>query len=117
MRLAVILFAAVAVSAAAPALAQDAKLGPNGLVDSIGLPLYTYAGDTVPGQSACTGRCAAVWHPYKVKGEAKSSDWSVVVRDDGTKQWAYRGKPLYFYAKDQPGASPTGLSAKWRAAG
>jgi predicted lipoprotein with Yx(FWY)xxD motif len=23
-------------------------------------------------------------------------DWSVVTRDDGSKQWAYKGRPLYF---------------------
>ncbi len=55
-----------------------------GLVDSVGLPLYTYAGDTVPGQSACTGSCAATWLPFKARGRPKHThDWTVVVRDDG----------------------------------
>jgi predicted lipoprotein with Yx(FWY)xxD motif len=31
-------------------------------------------------------------------------DWSLVVRDDGARQWAYRGRPLYTSDKDrQPG--------------
>jgi predicted lipoprotein with Yx(FWY)xxD motif len=31
-----------------------------------------------------------------------SGDYSVITRDDGKKQWALKGKPLYFWAKDMP---------------
>ena len=34
-------------------------------------------------------------------GATASGDWSVVTRDDGSKQWAYKGKPLYTWVKDQ----------------
>jgi predicted lipoprotein with Yx(FWY)xxD motif len=37
-----------------------------------------------------------------------SGDWSIVVRDDGSKQWAYTGKPLYLWAKDQKPGDKTG---------
>jgi predicted lipoprotein with Yx(FWY)xxD motif len=30
-----------------------------------------------------------------------SGDYSIITRDDGKKQWAFKGKPLYFWAKDQ----------------
>ena len=45
-------------------------------------------------------------------------DWSVVTRDDGTKQWALKGKPLYTYAKDaRPGdGSGNGVDGAWHIA-
>jgi predicted lipoprotein with Yx(FWY)xxD motif len=37
-----------------------------------------------------------------VSGDAKDAgNWTVVTRDDGTKQWAYKGKPLYFWKDDK----------------
>lgn len=41
--------------------------------------------------------------------DAKASgDWSIVTRDDGGKQWAYKGKPLYVYSKDGKPGDKTG---------
>ena len=38
-----------------------------------------------------------------VDGKA-SGDFTLVTRDDGRKQWAYKGKPLYTWSKDhKPG--------------
>jgi predicted lipoprotein with Yx(FWY)xxD motif len=37
-----------------------------------------------------------------------SGDWAVVVRDDGSRQWAYKGKPLYQWVKDQKPGDTTG---------
>ena len=37
-----------------------------------------------------------------------SGAWSVVTRDDGGRQWAYKGKPLYFWARDQKPGDRTG---------
>ena len=37
-----------------------------------------------------------------------SGNWSVITRDDGTKQWAYKGKPLYTWAKDTKPGDVTG---------
>lgn len=34
--------------------------------------------------------------------------WTVVARDDGRRQWAYKGKPLYLWAKDQEPGDATG---------
>jgi predicted lipoprotein with Yx(FWY)xxD motif len=36
-----------------------------------------------------------------------------VTRDDGSKMWAYKGKPLYTFARDAAGAAATGVSANW----
>jgi predicted lipoprotein with Yx(FWY)xxD motif len=32
----------------------------------------------------------------------------LVTRDDGSKQWAYKGKPVYTYAKDSKPGEATG---------
>jgi predicted lipoprotein with Yx(FWY)xxD motif len=40
------------------------------------------------------------------------------VRDDGSRQWAYKGKPLYGYVADvTPGqASGDGVNGRWHVA-
>src|SRR6185437_220211 len=45
-------------------------------------------------------------------------EWSVLTRDDGIRQWTYRGKPLFTFAGDlAPGdANGVGLSKDWVAA-
>jgi predicted lipoprotein with Yx(FWY)xxD motif len=42
-------------------------------------------------------------------------EWSLVRRADGADQWAWRGKPVYTFAKDAP-EKPTGdgLDGVWR---
>ena len=61
------------------------------------------------GKSACNGPCATNWPPLMADGDAKASgDWTVVTRDDGGKQWAYKGKPLYTWAKDAKPGDKTG---------
>jgi predicted lipoprotein with Yx(FWY)xxD motif len=78
------------------------------LVDPAGRTLYTFDKDAA-GKSNCNGGCAATWPPFLVAGEAEASgDWSIVVRDDGSKQWAYEGKPLYRWSKDQQPGDMTG---------
>jgi predicted lipoprotein with Yx(FWY)xxD motif len=45
-------------------------------------------------------------------------EWTVVTRDDGSKQWAYKGKPLYRWIKDQKAGDRTGdgFNNAWRLA-
>ena len=89
----------------APAKAVDGVLvGPNGMT------LYTFDRDPAgAGKSACNGPCATNWPPLMAPVSAASTgDWSVVTRDDGAKQWAYKGKPVYFWAKDQKPGDRTG---------
>jgi predicted lipoprotein with Yx(FWY)xxD motif len=47
-----------------------------------------------------------------------AGDYTIVTRDDGSKQWAYKGKPLYMWAKDsKPGdRSGDGFNNAWRIA-
>ena len=118
MRLILTIATAAALLAAAPAFAQmmmgGAKMTADGLNDSSGKPIYTFARDTAPGKSACNGPCATAWPPMMASGDAKDmGDWTVITRDDGGKQWAYKGKPLYTYAKDTAGQPATGVSQVW----
>ena len=118
MRLIINLCAAAALLAGSPAFAQmpmgGAKATADGLNDSVGMPLYTFARDTTPGKSACNGPCATAWPPLTATTADKDAgDWTVITRDDGGKQWAYKGKPLYTYAKDTAGQPATGVSLAW----
>ncbi|MBY0511202.1 MAG: hypothetical protein K2P94_13760 [Rhodospirillaceae bacterium] len=70
--------------------------------DAKGMTLYTYGPDAdAPGKATCVAACAAVWPPAIALPKSKPfGNWSLVTRDDGQKQWAFRGKPLYTYTKD-----------------
>jgi predicted lipoprotein with Yx(FWY)xxD motif len=47
-----------------------------------------------------------------------SGDYTVITRDDGGKQWAYKGKPLYLWIKDSKPGDKTGdgFNNAWRVA-
>lgn len=84
-----------------------------------GMTLYTFDKDVAgSGKSACNGPCAAAWPPLTASpGSTSGGDWTVITRDDGSRQWAYDGKPLYFWSKDrQPGdVTGDGYNNAWRA--
>lgn len=93
--------------AAAPAKTVDTALGKT-LVDSQGMTLYTFAKDT-EGKSACIGQCAQNWPPHMAPANAVPGDgYTVIIRDDGSRQWAYQGKPLYTWVKDSKPGDTTG---------
>ena len=83
-----------------------------------GLTLYTFDNDTA-NTSKCNGPCAGNWPPLLAPADAQpSGKFSVIARDDGRKQWAYAGKPLYLWSKDaKPGdATGDGVRGVWHAA-
>ena len=68
--------------------------------DANGKTLYVYDKDAGHG-SRCTGACATAWPPAPAPADAVGAgDWSVIVRADGTRQWAIRGRPLHRAAGD-----------------
>jgi len=78
------------------------------LTSAAGMTLYTFDKDS-GGKSACNGPCAANWPPLMAAADAKASgDWTIVTRDDGGRQWAYKGKPVYSWVKDQKPGDKTG---------
>jgi predicted lipoprotein with Yx(FWY)xxD motif len=98
--------AVVLASAAVGALAQSGLKKADGvLVDAAGMTVYTFDKDTVgSGKSACNEGCAKMWPPVPADSGEVAAPYSLVARHDGTKQLAYKGKPLYLFAKDtKPG--------------
>lgn len=92
-------------SADAPAKASDGVL-----VGANGMTLYTFDKDIAgSGKSTCNGPCATNWPPLMATETDKpQGDYTVLTRDDGKKQWALKGKPLYFWAKDSKPGDKTG---------
>ena len=86
-----------------------------------GLTLYIFAKDTKDsGKSVCNDQCATNWPPYsadetdEVKAEGATGKLSIVTRDDGSKQLAYNGMPLYYFAKDKAAGDTNGKAiANW----
>jgi predicted lipoprotein with Yx(FWY)xxD motif len=93
---------AAAYAASAPDGVKTAKIDSGTVyVDAKGMTLYTFDNDTTPDKSMCNDRCAMAWPPLAAAADAKAKgDWTVITRDDGTKQWAYKGKPLYTFSRD-----------------
>jgi predicted lipoprotein with Yx(FWY)xxD motif len=100
----------------APATVAETGKGKT-LVDTKGMTLYTFDKDTV-GKSACNGPCAQNWPPLMATAASGPTNWTVISRDDGSKQWAYTGKPLYTWAKDgKPGdTTGDGVNSVWHVA-
>ena len=88
------------------ALAPFTKANDGVLAGNNNMTLYIFTKDVAgSGKSVCNGMCATSWPPLLVDGSpAVSAGYSIVTRDDGKKQLAFNGMPLYFYAKDtKPG--------------
>jgi predicted lipoprotein with Yx(FWY)xxD motif len=82
------------------------------LVNTNGMTLYTFDKDAA-GKSTCNGPCATLWPPAMAPADAKAEgDMNVVMRDDGAKQWAYKGKPVYMYSGDKKAGDITGDNFK-----
>lgn len=117
-----------------PASIQSTAFGPV-LATPEGKTLYWWPRDeTTPGKSQCSdersssyrhvtgaqvyfprpdsrGSCADKWPPFIASDGARpEGEWSLIARDDGARQWAYRGKPLHASVKDSQPGEVNGLS-------
>ena len=93
--------------AADPAMMKDGMM-----VDHKGMTLYTFDKDS-GGKSMCNDDCAKNWPPMMAPaGATADGKWSVIKRDDGTRQYAYDGKPLYTFVKDKAPGDMTGDKMK-----
>jgi len=86
------------------------------LTDAAGMTLYYFANDTA-GKSACNGPCAEAWPPLAADSASATpldvpGSFSVITRDDGTKQVAYNGRPLYTFKADQKPGDTHGQGAR-----
>ena len=91
------------------AMAAPPTKGEGGvLVGPNGMTLYTFDKDSA-GKSVCNGQCATNWPPLMASDDDKASgDFTLVTRDDGKKQWALKGMPLYYWVKDTKPGDMTG---------
>jgi predicted lipoprotein with Yx(FWY)xxD motif len=102
----------------APARVILTKQGPK-LVDLKGMTLYYYERDTSGKTSNCDGKCADRWTPLAASADAKAvGDFTVITRNDGSKMWAYRYRPLYTSPADKAPGDTNGnaTTLQWRIA-
>lgn len=81
----------------APATVSGGVLvGPNGMT------LYTFDRDAaMVNKSVCNGACATNWPPLLASASERAyGDYTIITRDDGMRQWARKGKPLYYWSQD-----------------
>ncbi len=119
MRSVVLAFFSAGLLAASPALAQNppANLSHPGAValsqNQDGswmyksfprlMPLYVFGGDEHL-KSNCDHVCALVWPVIRAEAnDTAVGEWTAIDRPDGTRQWAYKGRPVYMFYNDEPG--------------
>lgn len=67
-----------------------------------GLRLYVSDKDA-GGKSNCNRECAFAWPPLYAEVDSKpTGDWTVIKREDGKVQWAYKKRPVYMLFHDDP---------------
>ena len=118
----------IAAAAAAAAFATPVAAGPLGTVDTSigqvlaseasGMTLYTFTQDS-RNTSTCYDRCADAWPPFlAAEGAQEQGGLGIIARQDGSRQWALNGQPLYFWAGDAGVGDVTGhgVGGVWFAA-
>lgn len=97
----------------------DSSLGKI-LTDGDGKTLYVFTADS-SGKSACAGSCQDNWPPLTADGAPKlgtgldAEDFTTITRSDGSKQVAFYGQPLYYFAGDKAAGDTNGenVGGKW----
>jgi predicted lipoprotein with Yx(FWY)xxD motif len=87
------------------------------LVEAKGRGVYTYDGDKAKNSSDCFAQCRLLWPPVYAEDDAKpKGSFTIFTRtDDGRKQWAVNGKPLYRWSSDTKSgdAGGDGVAGVW----
>ncbi len=117
------LLAGVAATFLAPAFAFASMAGMPGaqmaetsagsvLADMSGMTLYTFDKDTAA-VSNCNGDCAVKWPPLMATDADRPEGlYGIIIRADGSRQWTYKGMPLYTWFKDMAAGDITGDGVK-----
>ena len=104
-KLCIPLLASISLAACVPMSAGQSIVKTNNgiLVSTSNMTLYTFDADQAgSGRSSCYGDCANNWPPLLVDVNATSyGDYSIITRQDGKKQFAIKGKPLYYFIMDK----------------
>lgn len=94
-----------------PAMTQTI-LGSSGFATPAGFTLYVYSADGM-NVSNCNSGCAAVWPPFMATAGAQSTvGFSVIMRSDGSHQWAFNGHPLYTFTGDTKAGEASGQNVR-----
>jgi len=97
--------------------ATNAAITGSFLTGEDGKTLYVFKKDTQgSGKSTCNAGCADKWPAFTLDGSEQAtagdgvtaSKISMITRDDGTKQVAYDGWPLYYFASDSAAGDVNG---------
>jgi len=89
-------------------LAGNVYAGEKILTNKTGMTLYTFDKDSKDA-SVCYGPCAAKWPPYTAASDAEVKEsWGTISRKDGSKQWTFKGQPLYTWIGDTKAGDTTG---------
>ena len=95
-------FALSAVVVLAQAMPASVRVTNGILTDAKSMTLYTFDNDKEANKSTCIATCLNNWPVLKADASDKDmGDWKVITRDDGAKQLAYKGKPLYYFSTDK----------------
>lgn len=83
-------------------LATATLNGAPGFVDAAQRTVYVFDADLAhPSHSVCNGECAANWpHVGAPAGVTLVAPFSSIMRDDGSVQLTYAGRPLYTFVVD-----------------
>lgn len=84
------------------------------LRDQEGKALYSYDKD-VDGKPHCVDQCAVAWPPVLASAGASTvvGDFKSIPRGTA-RQWTFRGKPIYTYAKEKAGETTgDGVGGVW----
>jgi predicted lipoprotein with Yx(FWY)xxD motif len=117
--LALILLLESAVASDAPlpaAVSRQSGVEDMPVTDVNGHPLYVREG-----LAPCIGDCLVAWPPFlATENDEPVGDFKPVKGPDGKLQWAYKGSPLYTFARDQAPARASGDGAntpggRWQA--
>jgi predicted lipoprotein with Yx(FWY)xxD motif len=82
------------------------------LADPKGMTLYYFDRDDSGNKSTCDGKCAERWLPFAAPADAEATgDFTLIVRTDGSKMWAYRYRPLYYSPRDKDPGDTNGFDS------
>lgn len=96
--------------------AVNSRLG-KVLADAQGRSLYVFDKET-SGIPLCQGECARLWPPLLSDGNSPmATPFFLIPRDDGSRQWAWNGRPLYRWIGDSAEGDVTGdgMNGVWHA--
>ncbi len=95
-------------------------VGGSILVDGRGFTIYMLEGAVAKVEKACAKPpCFSPWVPVEAADLANAvGDFTIVRGPDGSRRWAFRGKPLYTFADDRMAgtANGAGIDARWQVA-